>query len=164
MTHDSGGTTKHEQDRLRSLAEMAHRIREDRAKGRRRWTGAAQALRWMCAVKASRASPRALQVRRDSPGPPSAEAIEATDRALAAVYGAVKDAKLDDARRHPEKPARFEVWIPMAYLGAGRVRGYSDAQIAERSPGWSEVEVHDRMARMLRVVRDHLRGEGMLER
>lgn len=160
---DSGGTSQAEQDRLRALAEMAARIREDRARGRRRWRGAAEALRWMCTVREARSAPRALQFRRDSSGPPSVEAIESTERALAAVYAAVKHATLDDQERHPEKPAPISEWVAAAYLGAGRVRGYSDAQIAERSTGWTEGEVQSRMHRMLRVVREHLVEHGWLE-
>lgn len=160
---DSGGTTREEQDRLRRRAERARQYLEDRAAGRKRWSGAGAALRWMVEVHHRRSAARGICYSGDgSSGFRSLAAVEQTQAALAAVYAAVKDAKEDDRERNPERPAPVEGWIRMAFLGSARVRGYSNGQIAEHSRGWSELEVKARMARVLRVVRDHLRAGGWL--
>jgi hypothetical protein len=155
---DSGGTTKQEQARLRSLAEMAHRIREDRAAGRKRWRGAAQAFRWWAFTRTAWASPKALTMRDEGSGTPSQGADSPARRRFAAAAMAVKAAELDDRERNPEKPAPVERWIA-SHFGGGRAAAW----IADDQPGWSEPEVLARLHRFCRVARDQLARSGWLE-
>lgn len=162
MTIDSGGTTRQEQSLLRHHAERYEQRRTDRWRGLHRHHGAAAFLRWYFEDQDRQESPRALSMERNGGGPPSVESLEALYRDRAAGAAALKAAELDDRERHPTDPWPLGRLLHAAYHGQGRVRGYSDAQIAERT-GKGEVEVQGRRARALRVVRDHLKADGVLD-
>lgn len=152
------------EQRARSDAKLRRVIRamEDRAAGRHRWRGMADAARWACRWEASRNSPRSISLGKNSSGPPSVQAIEATDLGISMFWKAEEAAIVDDRERNPQKPAPLKEWRWGAFHGAGRVRAYSDAQLAEKTPGWTDAEVTTRMKRYMRVGTDFLREHGML--
>lgn len=160
MARDSGGTTRAEQARLRGLAELAHRIREDRAAGRKTVKGSAWALQRYFRRQESLSSARGL------PLDPMSEGTGRPNRALddpgrifdAHVAYAIKLAEKDDRERHPGRPDRqLYRWLAQ-HFGAGR----ACAWIAE-SAGLSEAHVTERVQRARRVVQRRLRAIGALE-
>jgi hypothetical protein len=155
----SGGTTKAEQLRYRKLAEMADRIREDRAAGRKRCRGAGAALVWYARTREAWSSPKALTMRDEGSGAPSQGAESPSRRRFAAVAAALKAAELDDQKRNEDRPAPIARWV-LEHFGMGRAATW----IAEGSgDAWSEPEVTARLHRVCRVVRDRLRAGGWLD-
>ena len=142
---------------VRSMSVAARQAMEDRAAGRKRWRGAAAALVWYARTRAAWCAPKALPLEVDS-GAPSRGAENPAHRRFAAVAGAITAAEQDDRERHPAKPAPLMRWL-LEHFGAGR----SLMWIAENAEDWREVEVEERVRRMCRVVRDHLRDGGWLE-
>lgn len=159
---DSGGTTRAEQARLRAYAEMAERIREDRAAGRKRWRGSAAALRWYAMTREAWASPKAITMRDEGSGVPSRGSENPARRRFAAVAWGVELADRDDAARHPEKRAPVLRWV-LEHFGAGRAAAWMAEETKGRRVEWTEMEILNRLHRFCRVVRDHLRGGGWLE-
>lgn len=158
MSRGSGGTTPEEQARTRALAELATRILEDRAAGRKRWRGAAAALRWYALTREAWGSAKALTMRDEGSGVPSRGAENPARRRFAAVAVGLAQAERDDRERHTGKPAPVTRWVT-EHFGGGRAYAW----IAESSERWTEVEVEERMRRVVRVVRDHLRTGGWLD-
>jgi hypothetical protein len=154
-------TCEHERTRkARADASLARALRTiaDRQAGRKRWRGAGAALTWYSRTRAAWASPKALTVRDEGTGAPSLGAESPARRLFAAVAGAIAEAERDDRERNAAKAAPLPEWIAEHY-GAGRALMW----MAEASSRWTEREMQDRMRRMCRVVRDHLRRGGWLE-
>lgn len=157
---DSGGTTREEQERLRWLAEFAHRIREDRAAGRRTIRGAAWALTRYFRRQESLASARGLPIdpMREGTGRPN-RALDDPGRIFdRQVAYAIKLAEQDDRARHAGRPEReLYGWLAQ-HFGAGR----ACAWIAEAAD-LGEALVTERIERARRVVQRRLRRIGALE-
>jgi hypothetical protein len=157
---DSGGTTPEEQRRLRALAELAHRIREDRAAGRRSVRGAAWALQRYFRRQESLSSARGLPVdaAQEGTGRPN-RALDDPGRIFDAhMAWAIRLAEEDDRERNPDaRPRQLYRWLGQ-HFGAGRATSW----IAEDEE-LPESKVTERVQRARRVVQKRLRAIGALE-
>lgn len=138
-----------------AMLRTAIRRMEERAAGRRRWTGAGDALRWYFHQVRSRSSPRSPRLEPGERAPIDPDRVDQRDAAFAAVAAAIGEAERDGRVVAGGAPVRR--WLAEHY-----VRGRAYTWIAEEA-GVAQELVLTRMARAHRLIRDRLRDRGWLD-